>query len=49
VGFSVEPGIYLRGDIGLRTEINVYMDEDGPRVTTPDPQDRVLALPEADG
>lgn len=49
VGFSVEPGIYLRGDIGLRTEINVYMDIDGPVVTTPDPQDRVLALPEADG
>ncbi len=49
VGFSVEPGIYLRGDVGLRTEINVYMDADGPRVTTPDPQREVLPLPEADG
>jgi Xaa-Pro dipeptidase len=49
VGFSIEPGIYLRGDLGLRTEINVWMGEDGPEVTTPDPQDRVLALPEADG
>ncbi|HSM36888.1 MAG TPA: M24 family metallopeptidase [Longimicrobiales bacterium] len=49
VGFSIEPGIYLRGNVGLRTEINVWMGEDGPEVTTPDPQDRVLALPEADG
>lgn len=49
VGFSIEPGIYLRGDLGLRTEINVYMDAEGPRVTTPDPQHEVIALPEADG
>ncbi|MEN8375856.1 MAG: M24 family metallopeptidase [Gemmatimonadota bacterium] len=49
LGFSIEPGVYLRGDIGLRTEINVYMGADGPEVTTPDPQTEVLALPEADG
>ena len=39
----------MRGDLGLRTEINVYMDAEGPRVTTPDPQHEVIALPEADG
>jgi len=33
VGFSVEPGIYLLGDIGVRSEINVYWGEDGPLVT----------------
>ena len=33
VGFSVEPGIYLEGSFGLRTEIDVHMTEDGPRVT----------------
>jgi Xaa-Pro aminopeptidase len=33
VGFSIEPGIYLKGDIGIRSEINVYWSEDGPRVT----------------
>lgn len=44
VGFSVEPGIYLAGDVGMRTEINVYMGADGPEVTTPDPQTRVAAL-----
>lgn len=26
VGFSVEPGIYLRGEIGMRTEVNCYID-----------------------
>lgn len=38
VGFSVEPGIYLPGDVGFRSEVDVYVDEDGPRVTTPEPQ-----------
>jgi Xaa-Pro aminopeptidase len=33
VGFSVEPGIYLLGDIGVRSEINVYWSDDGPVVT----------------
>lgn len=38
IGFSVEPGIYLPGRFGVRTEINVYMSSDGPEVTTPDVQ-----------
>ncbi len=33
VGFSVEPGIYLLGDIGVRSEINVYWSDEGPVVT----------------
>ena len=44
VGFSIEPGIYLRGDVGMRSEINVYMGPDGPEVTTPDPQTEMMAL-----
>lgn len=44
VGFSIEPGIYIPGEIGVRTEINVYMDYDGPTVTTPRPQSEMLAL-----
>ncbi len=44
VGFSIEPGIYLRGDVGMRSEINVYMGHDGPEVTTPSMQDHMLAL-----
>ena len=34
VGFSIEPGVYL-SDFGVRSEIDVFMDSDGPRVTTP--------------
>ena len=44
ISFSIEPGIYIRGDIGLRTEIDVYMGVDGPEVTTPGPQNEILAL-----
>jgi len=33
VGFSIEPGIYIPGEIGLRSEINVYIGESGPEVT----------------
>jgi Xaa-Pro aminopeptidase len=44
VGFSIEPGIYLPGDVGLRTEIDVFMSEDGPEVTTPEPQTEIFTL-----
>lgn len=44
VGFSIEPGIYLAGDIGVRTEINVFMGENGPEVTTPEPQTAMFTL-----
>jgi Xaa-Pro aminopeptidase len=33
VGFSVEPGIYLPGEFGVRSEVNVYWAPDGPQVT----------------
>jgi Xaa-Pro dipeptidase len=38
VGFSVEPGIYLPGAFGIRSEVNVYMTETGPEVTPRTPQ-----------
>lgn len=44
VGFSIEPGIYVPNDVGLRTEIDVYVSEDGPEVTTPDPQQEIFTL-----
>jgi Xaa-Pro dipeptidase len=44
VGFSIEPGIYIGGEIGLRTEINVYIGQDGPEVTTPQPQSGMTTL-----
>ena len=44
VGFSIEPGLYVPGKVGLRTEINVFIEPDGPRVTTPDPQREIARL-----
>jgi Xaa-Pro dipeptidase len=44
VGFSIEPGIYIPGEIGLRTEINVYVGEGGPEVTSPSPQHEMATL-----
>ncbi|MGH8435261.1 MAG: M24 family metallopeptidase [Pseudomonas sp.] len=44
VGFSIEPGIYLKGEIGLRTEINVFMGLDGPEVTVPQAQTEIMAV-----
>ena len=33
-GFTIEPGIYLPGEFGVRSEIDLYWGEDGPEVTT---------------
>ncbi len=44
VGFSVEPGVYIENDVGIRTEINVHMGPDGPEVTVDGPQEDVLLL-----
>lgn len=44
VGFSVEPGVYLQGKFGIRSEINVHLAVDGPEVTPAEPQrDLILA------
>ncbi|MEO8199314.1 MAG: M24 family metallopeptidase [Gemmatimonadota bacterium] len=42
VGFSVEPGIYFPGDIGLRTEVNGHAREDGLDVTPGDYQKELI-------
>lgn len=44
VGFSVEPGIYLTGRFGVRSEINVHVDESGPEVTPGEPQKDLVRL-----
>jgi Xaa-Pro dipeptidase len=43
-GFSVEPGIYLPDEFGVRSEVNVYWAPEGPMVTPVEPQ-RELVLP----
>ncbi|MEY4609286.1 MAG: hypothetical protein RL625_1503 [Gemmatimonadota bacterium] len=35
VGFSIEPGVYLTGEIGMRSEVNAYLAADGRLVVTP--------------
>lgn len=37
-GFSVEPGIYLPGEFGMRTEVNMVWAPAGPQVTPATPQ-----------
>jgi len=44
VGFSVEPGIYLPGRFGMRSEINVFLDETGAEVNPRVPQQDLLLV-----
>jgi Xaa-Pro aminopeptidase len=44
VGFSVEPGVYIPGEVGLRTEINVYIHPTGPEVTPGEIQEEMILL-----
>jgi len=34
LAFTVEPGVYLEGRFGIRSEINVYLHESSPEITT---------------
>lgn len=43
VGFSIEPGVYVPGEIGMRTEVNAFI-EDGHAVITPDEYQRELII-----
>jgi Xaa-Pro aminopeptidase len=43
VAFSIEPGVYIRGEIGMRTEVNVYITP-GKAVVTPDSYQRDLII-----
>lgn len=45
VAFSVEPGIYIPGEIGMRSEVNVYL-ESGRAVVTPENYQRELIVAE---
>jgi Xaa-Pro dipeptidase len=49
IGFSIEPGIYLPGEVGFRSEINVFMGPHGPEVTTPDPQHELVKISPGSG
>ncbi len=44
VGFSVEPGIYLPGELGVRAEVNVHWGPEGPEVTPGEVQRDIFLL-----
>jgi Xaa-Pro dipeptidase len=43
-GFSIEPGIYIQGDFGVRLEINVALTPEAPEITGAEPQRELLRL-----
>lgn len=43
-GFSIEPGIYVPGEIGLRTEVNAHARADGLDVTPADYQHELIVV-----
>jgi Xaa-Pro dipeptidase len=44
IGFSIEPGIYMQGRFGMRSEVNVYMGDKGPEVTPKEYQRELLLV-----
>jgi Xaa-Pro aminopeptidase len=44
VGFSVEPGIYIPGEVGLRSEVNAHARADGLDVTPGDYQRELIVV-----
>jgi len=44
VGFSIEPGIYLAGDVGMRSEVNGFIGADGLLITPSDYQKELLIV-----
>ena len=44
VGFSIEPGIYIAGEIGMRTEVNAYVTESGLVVTPSEIQRELIVV-----
>jgi Xaa-Pro dipeptidase len=43
-GFSIEPGIYIAGDFGVRSEINVALTPEAAEITGAEPQRELLRL-----
>jgi Xaa-Pro dipeptidase len=44
VGFSIEPGIYLAGEVGMRSEVNGFIGADGLLITPADYQKEILMV-----
>jgi Xaa-Pro dipeptidase len=44
VGFSIEPGVYLTGQVGMRSEVNGFIGVDGLLITPADYQKDLLVV-----
>ena len=44
VGFSIEPGVYLAGDVGMRSEVNGFIGRDAVLITPADYQKDLLVV-----
>ncbi len=44
VGFSIEPGVYLAGDVGMRSEVNAFIGADKVLITPSDYQRDLLVV-----
>ena len=44
VGFSIEPGVYLAGDVGMRSEVNGFIGADKVLITPSDYQKDLLVV-----
>ena len=44
VGFSIEPGVYIAGEMGMRTEVNGFVSGRELLVTPSDPQRDLLVV-----
>ena len=44
IGFSIEPGVYLAGDVGMRSEVNAYVGTDKVLITPGDYQKELLIV-----
>ncbi|MGZ8379402.1 MAG: M24 family metallopeptidase, partial [Gemmatirosa sp.] len=44
VGFSIEPGVYVAGEIGMRSEVNAFVGEDALIVTPAEYQRELMVI-----
>ncbi|HXY30615.1 MAG TPA: Xaa-Pro peptidase family protein [Gemmatimonadaceae bacterium] len=44
VGFSIEPGIYVPGEIGVRSEVNAWVGDGSVVITPEDPQRELIRV-----
>ncbi len=44
IGFSIEPGIYLTGDVGMRSEVNGWVSDNGVLITPATYQENLIIV-----